>query len=201
MNVLIVAKTKLGYGVCVGGLDANQRSVRLYEPGWRFPAATTQYEIGQLWDMELEERQETEPPHVEDTLVVRRRFIRDVGNVKAYLLRRIEPWTGPITQLFEGKLGFTGGGRGFIQRPRLPTRSTWFWSPDAPLKARRNGKAKVYYRYRDQYEISYVGVGDAIDTIPTNALVRLSLARWWRPPDAAQDFPYRCYLQVSGWYL
>ncbi len=201
MNVLIVAKTKLGYGVCVGGLGANQRSVRLYEPGWRFPAATTQYEIGQLWDMELEERQDTEPPHVEDTLVVGRRFISDVGNVKAYLLRHIEPWTGPITQLFEGKLRFTGGGRGFIQRPSLPTRSTWFWSPDAPLKARRNGKAKVYYRYRDQYEISYVGVGDAIDTIPTNALVRLSLARWWRPPDAAEGFPYRCYLQVSGWYL
>jgi hypothetical protein len=201
MNVLIVAKTKLGYGVCVGALDANQRSLRLYESRWRFPAVTTQYEIGQLWDMELEERQETEPPHVEDALVVRRKFIRDVGNMKAYLLRRIEPWTGAITKLFEGKLGFTGGGRGYIQRPRLPTRSTWFWIPDAPLTARRNGKGKVYYRYRDQYDISYVGVADAIDTIPTDALVRLSLARWWRPPDAGEDFPYRCYLQVSGWYL
>lgn len=201
MNVLIVAKTKLGYGVCVGALDANQQSLRLYERGWRFPAATTSYEIGQLWAMELEYKQDTEPPHVEDTLVLSRRLIRDVGNLKRYLLARIEPWTGPITDLFDGRLGFTGSGRGYIQRPRLPSRSTWFWLPDAPLTAKRNGKGKVYYSYRDQYEISYVGVADAIETIPTSALVRVSLARWWKPPDAGEDFPQRCYLQISGWYL
>ncbi len=36
--------------------------------------------------------------------------------------------------------------------------------------------------------------------IPANTLVRVSLARWWRPTNAEPDFPVRCYMQIYGWH-
>ena len=45
----------------------------------------------------------------------------------------------------------------------------------------------------------YVGFADPIERIPKGALVRVSLARWWRPDDAP-DMEERCYLQLSGWF-
>lgn len=195
-----MAKTKLGFAVCVGALDERFSSLRLYETGWRFPPAATPYEIGQRWDMDLQLRPGAEPPHMEDALVTRRKLIDAIPNLKAYLMERIAPWTGNMTGLFEGKLGFTASGRGYVQRPNIPTRSTWFWLPDVELVSNINGKGKVYYRYRESNEISYVGVAPPIQKIPTGTLVRVSLARWWKPPDADKDFPERCYLQLSGWY-
>jgi hypothetical protein len=201
MKVLIVAKTKLGFGVCVGALDEADNSLRLYEQGWRFPPASSPYEIGQLWEMDLELSANTEPPHVEDAMVKTRKLIKKVPRLRTYLLQRISPWTGDIAQLFDGNLRFTARGRGYIQRPNLPVRSTWFWLPDDDLHAITNGKGKVYYRYQDSYDMSYVGLEPAVDVIPNPALVRVSLARWWKPPDAEATFPERCYLQLSGWYL
>ena len=39
-----------------------------------------------------------------------------------------------------------------------------------------------------------------IKVIPAGTLVRVSLARWWRPEDSEPNFEERCYLQLSGWY-
>ena len=51
---------------------------------------------------------------------------------------------------------------------------------------------------RARYNIPYVGCAEAIDLIPAGTLVRVSLARWWRPEGMNEE---RCYLQLSGWYL
>jgi hypothetical protein len=45
--------------------------------------------------------------------------------------------------------------------------------------------------------ITYVGFEPAIELITHGSLVRVSLARWWRPDDDSEE---RCYLQLSGWY-
>jgi len=199
MNVLIVAKTRVGGAVCVGALDAHGSSLRLYEPNWSFPPSNSPYQVGQLWDMSLVSRPTTQPPHVEDVAVTKAKHVGQVPNLTAHLRQRITPWTGGVAALFEGKLGFTSNGRGYVEEPNLPSRSTWFWTPDRELQRATIG-GKVYYRSGGQ-EISYVGVDQPIATIPANALVRVSLARWWRPPDADPSFPVRCYLQLSGWYL
>ena len=34
--------------------------------------------------------------------------------------------------------------------------------------------------------------------IPKGKIIRLSLAKWWKPEDS--DIELRCYLQLSGWY-
>jgi hypothetical protein len=57
-----------------------------------------------------------------------------------------------------------------------------------------------YYPQHDHRHLSYVGVQDAVDVITAGQLVRVSLARWWRPENADPDFEERCYAQLSGWY-
>ena len=48
--------------------------------------------------------------------------------------------------------------------------------------------------------LKYVGEESPIKVIPAGTLVRVSLARWWRPEDSEPNFEKRCYLQLSGWY-
>lgn len=197
MKVLIVAKTKVGSHVCVGGLDAKNRSLRLLEASGAFPP-TASYEIGQVWDLELTAAANPRPPHLEDVLVQQRKLVGAEPELAAHLRGRIKPWTGSLTELFEGKLGFTGSGRGYIDANSIPRRSTWFWIPDKDLQLVRHSN-KVYYAY-ESHELSYVGVAPPIQTIPAKTLVRVSLARWWKQRDADDSFPERCYLQLSGWY-
>jgi len=199
MRVLIVAKTVLGNRFCVGALDSEGNSLRLFEEGWEYPRADSPYKVGQEWDMEVEQKVSPRPPHVEDVLVTRRKPRGVVADMVDRLHGMVQPWDGPITGLYEGKLNFTGRKRGYIAEPDVPSRSTWFWTPDKPLtKVEINHK--VYYRY-DDYEMSYVGVEPAVDIIPAGALVRISLASWWKQPQAGDELPERCYLQLSGWYL
>ena len=48
--------------------------------------------------------------------------------------------------------------------------------------------------------LTFVGFQEPIETIPAGALVRVSLAHWWRPEDD-QTGELRCYVQLSGWFL
>lgn len=198
MKVLIVAKTKLGSSTCVGGLDANDNSVRLLEKDGSYPAPTV-YDVGQIWEISYTSAAHTRPPHSnEDVLVSRRKLHGTQPKLASHLRGRLTPWTGDITSLYEGNLGFTSKGRGYIEAPNIPSRSTWFWVPDNDLDLVAHDN-KPYYQ-DGSYEMSYVGVAPAVSTIPKGTLVRVSLASWWKPKDADPDFPERCYLQLSGWY-
>jgi hypothetical protein len=178
MTVLIVAKTILKPGFCVGAIDSEGNSLRLFERGWQYPGAASPYEVGQEWDMDVE--------------------AKETPDLKERLVKAVTPWAGSITGLYEGKLKFTGKRRGYIVHPDLPSRSTWFWRPDKPL-LKAEFDHKVYYRY-DDYEMSYVGVAPPIDEITSGTLVRISLAGWWKQPGVGNELPERCYLQLSGWY-
>ncbi|HEY4386150.1 MAG TPA: hypothetical protein VGN34_16965 [Ktedonobacteraceae bacterium] len=46
--------------------------------------------------------------------------------------------------------------------------------------------------------IAYVGGADVVPEIPADALIRVSLARWWKLYEKEER---KCYLQLSGWYL
>ena len=47
---------------------------------------------------------------------------------------------------------------------------------------------------------AFVGFQEPLAEIPAGALVRISLAHWWRPRDHPEE-EERCYLQLSGWFL
>lgn len=100
--------------------------------------------------------------------------------------------------MFDGTISFTSNGSGYVSTHALPRGSTGYWLPDAELVFE-----SPYYKYRSGWterRFKYVGADNPVSIIPVNTLVRMSLARWWRPQDQP-DMEERCYLQLSGWYL
>ncbi len=195
---------------CVGGLVLrNNRSIRLFKSdGSRLPASTA-YEIGQVWDMDIESMDNLKPPHIEDVKVLRRELSGTREGLKEFLLDRLQPWRGGPDSIFDGLIRVTSTGKGYISETAgVPNASTGFWIPDYGLT--RFDDESRQYRYENSFGstnphglryITYVGFQPPIDSIPSGSLVRLSLARWWRPEDSDPDFELRCYLQLSGWYL
>lgn len=205
MRVLIVAKTHMGKGAaCVGGLDLdNHRSVRLLLANGKHQPEGTDYDVGQIWDLMYEPRPEVTPPHVEDVLVSEAHLAGRAPNLRAFLIKWVQPWSGPPNQTFENLVRSTFEGHGYINEiVGVPTMSTGYWLPDHAL-TQTAVETKVYYRYprKDGVRLlPYLGFAPPVEAIPAGTLVRLSLARWWRP-EHEHDVEARCYLQISGWYL
>lgn len=200
MNVLIVGRTKMsGSSRCIGGLAHDGRSVRLVKQNGQWDTSS-QFDVGDIWDIDFTPMKGLVDPHTEDVLVNKFSYVGQQKNLAAHLLSRLEPWQGGIDQVFEGRLGFTGNDNGYISHARgVPAYSTWFWVSDEDLSLRDDGK---HYDYPSDYSnkgMSYVGEPAAIPIIPAGTLVRLSLARWWKPQDV-EDLEERCYLQLSGWF-
>ena len=72
MRVLIVAKTRMGGGACIGAITDKGRSVRLI-PFNADPhdGANREYEVGDIWEIAAEPIPETTliPPHNENIVV------------------------------------------------------------------------------------------------------------------------------------
>src|SRR5207247_3577705 len=76
MRVLIVAKTHVHGRACVGGLALEDNSgLRLLESNGAHQPADTDYEVGQIWDLDCRPSAHLTPPHVEDVLVVKRHIV------------------------------------------------------------------------------------------------------------------------------
>jgi hypothetical protein len=200
-RVLIVAKTRMGeFYTCVGGIDLEtNENVRLLRPGNSNQPSSTPFNVGQVWEIEYIRRHDIFRPHIEDILVQRYQYSGQLTNLNKILLQRMRPWRGGINELFGGLLTLQNG-KGYVSiNKELPNTSTGYWIPDKPL-CRSELDDKIYYMYVFEnlhYAIKYVGFTNSVEQIPAGALVRVSLARWFRPSGASEE---RCYLQVSGWY-
>ena len=202
MNVLIVARTRMsGTSRCIGGIAQDGRSVRLLtQTGGNYDTRAP-FQVGQVWDLTYMRRPKLVLPHVEDVLVMHARYLGIQTRLRDHLLRRIRPWQGSIDQIFQGYLGYTASGNGYVcERKGIPDRSTGFWVPDRDLHLRDDGKHYDYGTGFPRRGLSYVGETVPISLIPAGTLVRVSLARWWKPQDAEADLERRCYLQLSCWY-
>lgn len=205
MKVVIVSKTRMGGPtVCVGGINVDTHEpVRLMgSDGKRYPSVDTQFEIGQLWDLDYQKVANTKQPHVEDVAVQKRTLLGVQPDFRSYLLDtlKVPIWRGSPSNLFETYLRFTGNGRGYISsQVGLPTNSTGFWISDRDLIEMQSDTGRIFYEYSDVRQITYVGLIATLPIIPAGTLLRVSLARWWKPEDV--EIEERCYLQLSGWYL
>jgi hypothetical protein len=193
----------MGGMACVGGLTLNDnRNVRLLLSNGSNQLQDTPYEVGDIWDLNLRPKREVIAPHIEDVRVDSGRRIGRQGNMRSYLLAKVRPWQGGPDQVFEGLIRFTWNGSGYIcRRNNLPNGSVGFWLPSCDF-SRFDHQGKTRYkcvREDKVVRITYVGFEPAVDLLPQGTLVRVSLARWWRPEDAP-DMEERCYLQLSGWY-
>jgi hypothetical protein len=202
MRVLIVAKTHMMGEFCVGGLarETNQ-NIRLLEPGGQNQPVDTAYEVGQIWEIEFSPRPHVIPPHVEDVIVERSQYVGKAKDVKETLLKRVQLWRGGPDRLFDGLIRFTESGGGYIsERTGIPRQSVGFWLSDRALQRTEQQQRIRYYTPDYRLKLSYVGTAEAIDILPAETLLRVSLARWWQPyHDPSGES--RCHLQLSGWFL
>lgn len=205
MEILITSKTHKGQAACVGGLILkDNRMVRLLNPGNWDQYGDTDLNVGDVWEIQFTDRKDIEPPHIEDIIIQDRKFVRNIGNITEYLLNcGVTIHHGPPNKLFEGCLGWTKKGSGYVgNRDNLPSNSVGFWVSDKDLTLDNDGK---HYNYGTSNfllprakRLSYVGFEPTIQIIPKGTLIRVSLARWWKPDDS--DMDECCYLQLSGWY-
>ncbi|MCU7964681.1 hypothetical protein L5M28_19215 [Shewanella sp. SW32] len=200
-KVVITSKTRMSQGYCVGGYDISDgKYIRLLTSDGKNQGYYTKFEVGQLWRLSYKHRLNTTPPHVEDVLVSKQIYIKTIADLSNYILQRLTPYNGSITGLFENKLRFTNNGGPYINRSNgLPNNSVGFWLIPEELNVVRTDEGRIRYKVKTQiYEMPYVGLEPAVDSIPAGSLVRVSLARWWSPnPEECEE---RCYVQLSGWY-
>lgn len=197
-EVLIVARTRFGTDVCVGGLRLDDNAnLRLMSTTGSYQPVRSPFQVGEVYEMALSPDEGFEPPHVENVRVIEARRLRHETAMQAVLRSRVAILRGDPSDLFEGKLHYTSTGRLFIGRDQLPRGSVAFWEPDRDLRLEES--RYVYPRERlGGRRFTYAGVDDPVETIPAGTIVRISLARWWPENEPAEN--QRCYTQVSGWF-
>lgn len=203
MKVLIVGRTKMGgTSRCIGAISEEGRSLRFLNSGGRLWDVQAPFQIGQIWETSYSPVAVLIPPHTEDVIVSQYRLVSAVTDLRGHLLARIKPWRGDIRQVFEDAVDYTTNNNGYIcQRRGVPGYSTGFWITKDGLTLREDGKHYDDVLGFPPRGLAYVGEPPPLPTLPAGTLVRVSLARWWKPENAAPDFEERCYLQLSGWFL
>ena len=205
MKVLIVAKTRQGSGACIGGITLDEgRSVRLIaaDAGLNEHAGL-EYNVGEVWEVDGAPAEQVIPPHVENIIVRAKSRLGPMTDPVPYIETHMPPRTGATSVLYDGLTQSARTGALYIaERTGIPPFSTTFWRPDLPL-LRTDDNKRIRYRYPapdGARTLTFVGFQEPIETIPAGALVRVSLAHWWRP-EADHTGELRCYVQLSGWYL
>ncbi len=203
--VLILSKTQMNNNqVCVGGLTLKGRYVRLLDENGKNQPENTDLAPKQAWEIEFSERKNNVPPHIEDILIqnrTRKRSLKNTITIKDFIEKRNIPiWRGNPDQIFDQLIQWTPSGSGYIDRNGgVPSHSVGFWISDKDLK--RKEYKGIRYQYPSTVglrSIKFKGIEEPVDVIPAGTLMRISLARWWKPENT--DINERCYLQLSGWY-
>lgn len=213
-KVLIVGKTKMGSGVCLGGIVLTScRSVRLLPKIGKTHAKSTPFKLGEIWNLELQDIPESELslPHTEDVRVISKDYVKKLSGRKLRdrILRITDAPLVYPDQLFEGCIQFTDLRKALVYLyGAKPKYSTGFWRLDKALHKRFDDYGKVRYLYCkddrscdvvDQdlvLDVPYKGCESPIEIIPRETLLRFSLTREYR----AKKY-VGFWLQLSGWFL
>jgi|GEM_PF-699383 len=201
MDVLILSKTKYGTTqVCVGAICINNKQfIRLLNPGGFYQPVDTPYNIGDIWYINFTVNANIREPHNEDVTVNSSKFVKRIYALETYIKNMGVPiWRNNIKNIFEGKILWQRNGKGYFSEDirNYPTHSVGFWISDVDLRF-SNG-SYIYENNGVSKQIVYKGNQNPLPVIPRGRLIRLSLAKWWKPNDS--DIEERCYLQLSGWY-
>ena len=204
MKVLIVAKTRMGGGACIGAITEDGKSVRLM-PYNADPhdGANREYNVGDIWEIDSTPAVNLTPPHTEDITVKEKHLLGTANNLIDTIEQFMPPEFGGPNVLYEGLLRSAESGALYVaETSGIPPYSTTFWRPNKPLERDTEGR-RVRYRYPAQNGdriLTFVGYQEPLETIPRGTLLRVSLAHPWRPKDKPND-ELRCHAQISGWFL
>ena len=202
-DVLIVSRTKMGGGnVCVGGYDiSSNKNIRLLTASCSNQPCTAPFQVGQIWNIIYIPKINISIPHTEDVMIqsAQLRSILSNQNLFDFISQHCNIVTGSFNVLFGGAVHSPVHAASYVDSSKIPDHSVCFWRPNTDL-IHVNTFNKDKYRYDDQSHSTYfpyVGVNPFVNRIPAGSIVRMSLARWWTPPNAVSA---ACYLQLSGWY-
>lgn len=205
MEVLILSKTRYGTTqFCVGGICINSKQfVRLLNQGGFYQPADTKFNIGDIWDINFTVNSNRKEPHNEDVTILSYTFVRKIYPLETFIKNMGVPiWKNNVANIFEGKILWQRNGKGYFSKNIInyPSHSVGFWISDVDLIHQRVGN-QDFYIYQNNgvsRQIVYKGNQSVLAVIPKGRLIRLSLAKWWKPEDS--DIEERCWLQLSGWY-
>ena len=202
-DIVVVGVTRMGPVACVGALDCETgASYRLVRLDGRAPfELDTDLRPGAVLSVDLLGPAKLDPPHVEDVAIG---AVRRIGRMEPLALARFvlrtsqaPIWRGGFDRLFDGTLRPHKGLTVALRRGhRLPGCSTGFWIPDQPLV--RTGDDRFLYLQDNVplFEVKSVAIEPILEqTLPAGSLLRMSLARWFKP---AGKVPEACWLQLSG---
>jgi hypothetical protein len=208
MRVVVVAKTHMGQNICVGAVQEEDGTLlRL------IPAESPQYHswrsfrapIAKVLNLSGSFASDSEEPHVEDFLVPSASITEtnySITHLHSWLDATCQVWEGSPSILFDGTLEHTQSGTHYLSEDSesRPDHSVGFWRlPWRLTRVASQYDAKPRYVGPDgQFGAKYVGLSHPIEFIPRDAIVRLSLARWF---SRNSDEPRKCWIQLSGWYL
>lgn len=129
-TVLIVSKTQMKNGVCVGGINEDScELIRLHNERGGNLSSDAPYVIGDRWEMQVENAWNARQiPHIEDKQTTPIRRINNIGTQGIINFINNHPLgnritDGNINQTFEECLIF-GGKRNFVNREKIPSFST-----------------------------------------------------------------------------
>ncbi len=206
MRVLIVAKTRMGSGACIGAITEKGESVRLV-PFNADPhdGANKEYKVGEIWKITGKPETSLTSPHNENFVVDKKSRLhtaKDTRDLISAIELLMPPKVGDPRNLYEGLLKTTENGSLYISPgDDVPSYSTAFWQTDQPLVLEKETR-KLRYRYPTENggcTLTFVGFQKPLETIPAGTLLRVSLAHWWRPKNRPHA-ELRCYVQLSGWF-
>lgn len=203
-DVLIVARTQMGGGnVCIGGFDISTKSnIRLLTSAGGNQPASVPFQIGQIWKIAYTPKVNLTPPHLEDVMVQSSQLSSTLSSTEiiSFITQNCSVVSGALTGLFGGAVKSPLRHASYIDSSSVPNHSVCFWRPNSDL-THTNSFNKDKYHFVDQEHdayFAYVGLVPSVAVIPQGSIVRISLPRWWAPPDSSA--PKVCYLQLSGWY-
>lgn len=199
--VLIVSKTQMRNGICVGGINEQTcELIRIHNERGGNLSCDAPYEIGDRWEMNIQNAWNARSkPHIEDKQTSPVKKINNIGIQGVINFIKSHNFgdklvVGSLYETFEGCL-INQGNKNFINRDDIPSFSTQFWIADTDLVYTKEFD-KQYYKYKHT-RLKFVGYQNPINRIPAGTIIRLSLANWWDGDGSGED---RCYLQLSGWY-
>ena len=200
-RVLIVSRTQMKNGVCVGGISVDSgKLIRLHNDRGGNLSVDAPYQIGEVWKMDVEYPWNPRPnPHSEDRSTTPISLAGKVGmqGIVDFIhnnLAVLNVAQGPLSNTFDETLQVSGN-KCYVGKNDIPEFSTQFWIADKPLYHKISYN-KDFYFYKGLL-IPFVGFQQIVDEIPQGTVIRLSLANWWDNGCGEE----RCYLQLSGWYL
>ena len=82
MKVVIVAKTRMSRGACIGALTFDGRSMRLIaEDRESNDQFNQEYQVGDVWDIDVVEDHQIIAPHVENVIVTQKQYLAPISGM------------------------------------------------------------------------------------------------------------------------